>query len=207
MPRPRKVSETKIKNAHKKAKSMRGMATLMGVTKATAYSYCYHYHLVPLKGKPGPERLFTDDEFTAAYVLCDTAGEMATELSVSTACINYHLRKNKLCAPGAQKEDDNTELFDSYRGLVGIGDLAKKHDVTRLTIRNRLKRHLIENLPEGFPSPNILSDVKLINEITRNDELFNDPDTLADITGLPSAQIVRYVNELWEFKKSEDDDE
>lgn len=180
--RPPKHQDSQIVAAYNRTPTMRAFAKVLKVSLPTAYKYANRLEL-PTKRMDGrPDlRKFTDDQLRAAREKQPTIAALATELGCCQKTVRKHLERlgvsyERPIVPASTC----AEVFNRYKGLVTIRDLAAHFGLTLGAVRSSLDRHVhtlwgidARSAPR-LPRPRNHQEIKVYHALVAN------PRTTAD---------------------------
>lgn len=155
-------------------------------------------------------RMFTDKEFVAAYKKAITVDDICKALSCSRPTAHKHIRRLKLKklstvhrSPTKMSRADR--LFAAYSGSASLETLAAKEEVSVPTVRQDIMMGAHRffsgpKAPKDLVVPKAVSEVKLVHALTQQPGLYDDPDTLASLTGVSEQAVLAYLQRVFDHR-------
>lgn len=150
----------------------------------------------------------TKKEFIEVYHRIQKTREISFELNITMPTVYAYLKKFKLSPKTvkAQSEEFIKKLFNEYKGLISVDDLAVKYKILPGIVRYNLEKRIyqlweLSKKKPFLPKPTSTQLIRIYNELIINPELINNSKQLASITNIPRVSIERYLLKSKKIKK------
>jgi len=145
-------------------------------------------------------KLFTDQEFKREYRVSPNTKVLAKRLGCSVVTVHkYLLRTNIKSKSRLRISDTAKKIFESYQGVVTISHLASKFQLSTPAIVHHIRK-AFRMTGWNYPEPQLLSLIKVVRELRKDETLFDKPGVLAEITNNRYDVVVAYLKQVWEHQ-------